>query len=104
MIRYLTVKKIDGRVAMISDGKNQIDETLFNQEQFSFTDTTLNDFLNAGERFVVDGKIVLKPKDEERLKKLETQKKELAALRNKDFTKEELLDKIIEIFDLEKLK
>ena len=95
MKKIITYRKSNGNVEMLSDGVNQLDDSIFGQKEMDLTDEQLNEIYNGKRTFYKNGKIITEPRIEKQEVKFKI-KQELEQAVNISEIKE-VLKKIIEL-------
>lgn len=85
---------------MVCDTVPDYDKSIFSQKTLNLSEAKQEEFVNAEKRFIRDGELELIPRKPEKAEQLKQMSDDLDRLKGGQFTKEELLDKIINIIDI----
>lgn len=93
-------RKDNGEIKMACESLPDYDTTIFSHRTINLSEAKQAEFDNSEKRFIKDGKMELVARKPERQEILRQMSADLEAMRSGAFTKEELLDKVIELTNI----
>lgn len=93
-------RKDTGEIKMVCEVAPDYDKSIFSQKTLNLSEAKQEEFINADKRYIRDGKLELEARKPDKEAVLKQMSDDLEAMKNGQFTKEELLDKVIELTNI----
>ena len=85
---------------MVCEEAPVYDKSVFTQKTLNLTEAKQEEFVKADKRYIKDGKLELVARTPEKQEVLKQMAEDLDAMKKGEFTKEELLDKVINLVNV----